>query len=838
MMNTTRGLRAIVALALAMALLASGFALGEAREENMTDDRIEAILAGMTLEEKVGQMMVASFRTWKEDSEEAGQEAATVNITELNDAIRACLRECHFGGTVMFGENCLDAEQVLRLVADMQAESLAGGGLPLLVAADQEGGVVSRLSFGTAGVGNMALAATGRPENAAAMAAIHGEELRLVGINTDFAPVVDVNDNPANPVIGVRAFSDVPETVAEYGVAYMEGLHGAGAIATLKHFPGHGNTDTDSHTGFPRIDSTYEELKARELVPFQAGIDAGADMVMTAHIQYPNIDPETWTSSSTGEQVNLPATMSRVILLDILRRDMGFEGVIVSDALEMAAISENFEDVDALRLTINAGANLLILPSVWDAETLQRNRDLVDMAVKLVRDGEIDAARVDDSVRRILALKAKYGLLDAADFTVTDEQVVAAVSGVGSAAHRQAAWDIARQALTLVKNEGGAFPVALGQGDRALILFADSCASRVCAGDLARQLLADRGALPEGAEIEVMVNTADNGEECLAAAERADHVILVSRAYSASCLDPASGDGFSTAVFDRIIEARHGAGQAALVVSCQLPYDAARFPDADAMLLTYGASPMRALPQETGAGSAWAPNLVAALCACFGDGEPGGRLPVDVPALDEGYGFAEEILYPRADADGAGKIVAPVANPVDVADLPDGIYPVAFDPGDVRDDGNGVTMNAVRVFTRDWYDPVDVRALRVGDTIVVEGQPVPVLTLERGEYGIAVNAEQDARAFYLVTEEDANGCFIRGMNDLSTYTEQGTASLTVDPAATFTDAWDIDGEPVTVGVEGIVEAMANTANDSFVPENTTVRVAGGRVVEIRRAWMP
>ncbi len=161
---------------------------------------------------------------------------------------------------------------------------------------DQEGGNVARIGFGTSGIGNMALAATGDPSNAKEMAELYGKEMGLLGINTDFAPVVDVNNNPNNPIIGIRSFSDSPKMVAEYGISYIEGLHETGTIATLKHFPGHGNTDTDSHTGFPLIDSTYEELKEFELIPFQKTIDAGADMVMTAHIQYPQIEKETYTS--------------------------------------------------------------------------------------------------------------------------------------------------------------------------------------------------------------------------------------------------------------------------------------------------------------------------------------------------------------------------------------------------------------------------------------------------------------------------------------------------------------------------------------------------------------
>ena len=187
----------------------------------------------------------------------------------------------------------------------------------------------------------------------------------------------------------------------------------------------------------------------------------------------------------------------------------------------------------------------------------------------------------------------------------------------------------------------------------------------------------------------------------------------------------------------------------------------------------------------------------------------------------------------------AARTIAPVEVALDVNHLPDGIYPVSFDRGDVLSGASGTFMNAVHIFTQDWYDPVDVSALKVGDTIVVEGEEVPVLTLDNDEYGdIFVNDEQDPHAFCLATREDTNGYFIRGLDDMTTYTDHGVATLVIDPTATFTDAWDIESEPVTVGYDGIVSAMQATENDAFVPYNTTVRIEAGKVVEINREYMP
>ena len=595
-----------------------------------TADRIDEIIADMSLRDKLAQMMFFSPRGWKEDPE---SEEKAENVTELNDALTEYVTAHRFGGFLLFSENCLDAEQTLRLTSALKALTLEGGGVMPLVAVDQEGCTVARLGFGTTGVGNMALAATGDPECAREMASVYGEELQSLGISVDFAPVMDVNDNPANPIIGIRSFGDDAQTVSTYGLAYMEGLRETGTVACVKHFPGHGNTDTDSHTGLPLVDRSHDELMANELIPFKAAVDAGVDMVMTAHIQFPQVETQTYTSVSTGEEIYIPATTSKTILTDILRGELGYEGVIVSDELDMQAISDNFAPDDMLTLCINAGVNMLIVPSVWDAGALAQIDDLLDRAVALTEAGTIDIGRVDDSVRRILLLKRKYGLLDATSAEVTDEQISAAVAGCGSAEHRQIAWDIAVRALTLLKNENDAFPMQVNAGEKTLILF--SAASRAGAGELSAQLLSEMGALPEGAAVESMVIEPDTAEDCVAAAKEAEHVLLVSRAWAADCLDPSTENGFPVGIINQVIDDLHAAGKAAVVISAQLPYDAACFPDADAILLAYGSSVMRGVPNASGAGSAWAPNLPAAICAAFGAAEPAGVLPVNIPALAE-----------------------------------------------------------------------------------------------------------------------------------------------------------------------------------------------------------
>lgn len=623
------------------------------------EERIEGIISGMSAKDKVCQMMIVSFRKWQDPlPEDNGTDpnrtventdvlGDPVNVYELNDEIRACLSENRYGGMILFANNFRDAEQTVRLISDIQTSSVDGSGLPMLIGVDQEGGSITRIGFGTDGVGNMALAATGNPDDARKMAEICADELGLLGIHMNFAPVLDVNNNPSNPVIGIRSFSDDPRTAAEFGCAYVEGMTANNIIATLKHFPGHGNTDTDSHTGFPCIQSTLDELAETELVPFQAAIDGGVRMIMTAHIQYPEIDPATYTSISSGEEVYLPATMSKVILTDVLRERMGFEGIIVSDALDMAAITDNFAPADILTLTVNSGVDMLIMPPVTSAEGYERLKEWTELAVSLAEDGTIDMERVDESVRKILKLKLEQGLLDESDFSVTDEKIAAAVSGVGSQEHRQTAYEIAADAVTVLKNDNDVFPLDIAEDESVFILFADSCASRIETAGLAVEELRDIGVIPDGAGITYMAHTRENDDECLEAADSAGHVILVHRVYDAKCLDPETDDGFSSAIFDEIIERRHEDDRPVILISCQLPYDAARFPDADAILLTYGSSAMRAIPPESGEGSAYMPNLVVALKSCFGYGNPAGVLPIDIPALDSEYKYTDEVMFSR-----------------------------------------------------------------------------------------------------------------------------------------------------------------------------------------------
>ena len=283
----------------------------------------------------------------------------------------------------------IDAAAVRAMLDALQ--SLAK--TPLLLATDQEGGRVAR--FGTAPFTPPPAAATfTTPEDAFASAYKTGTELRTVGINANFAPVADINSNPENPVIGDRSFGASAEEVVPMVEAQVRGYANAGVLACLKHFPGHGDTATDSHFALPTLPHTLEAMESRELVPFRAGIAAGAPAVMTAHILFPALDEE------------LPATMSRAILTGLLREKLGFTGLIVTDCLEMKAVAERWGTAQAALAAVKAGADLVLV-----CHTLERQRETYETLLTAARSGELSSSRLDEAIGHVLAAKARLAPL-------------------------------------------------------------------------------------------------------------------------------------------------------------------------------------------------------------------------------------------------------------------------------------------------------------------------------------------------------------------------------------------------------------------------------------------
>jgi len=516
---------------------------------------VESIISGMTTEQKIAQMIIPSLRTWNNK-----------DTTVLNSEQAAALKKYDFAGVILFSQNTKNVTKTTELINSIQdAHSNGGFKDSMFVAVDQEGGRVTRLQTGTHMPGNMAVAATGDVTNAYKAATVIGKELAVQGFNLDFAPVVDVNSNPANPVIGVRSFSDKPEIVTQYGLNYVNGLHDQKVMTCLKHFPGHGDTDVDSHTGLPRIDKTYDELLKSELIPFSS-LAAATDFIMTAHIQFPQIEKETCISKASGQKIYLPATLSKMFLTDILRKKLGYQGLIITDSMEMDAISTNFDKLDASARAINAGADILLMPV-----RLTSTKDIagLDVYIKglgdMVRSGVISENRINESVTRILHTKEKYGLLD----KVQKASPKNAASIVGSKEHKVVEWEIAQKAVTSTKNDG-VFPI--GKDKKVVIFYPKKEELNSIKAGVKKAGINKVDYIFDG---EGVSSSADSS------IQNADVVICIS-----SCA--TGGELKNTATVDTLIEKAKNSGKKTLVLSTNLPYDLQKFNNADALVACYG----------------------------------------------------------------------------------------------------------------------------------------------------------------------------------------------------------------------------------------------------------
>lgn len=358
----------------------------ESTEPDIPDDEAltaaQAALDGMTLEEKIYQMFVVTPDSL------AGFEG----VSTAGDIMRTALAEMPVGGLILFDSNLYSAEQVRSLTAGMQTLSKT----PLLIGVDEEGGRVSRLSrYGlTDQVDPMAtFGAAGDAEAVYRLGGTLGAQLKAAGFNVDFAPVADVVTNPNNTEIGDRSFSSDPKTAATMVAAMVDGLQDEGTISCLKHFPGHGSTEADSHEGVSVSNRTLAELRETELLPFEAGIEAGAQMVMISHMSLPNV---------TGSRV--PADLSKAIVTDLLRDELGFDGVIISDSHEMGAITDYYSSGGAAVLAIDAGCDIVLMPADLAAAA--------DAVLKAIESGELTEARIDESVLRILTMKYRAGIIE------------------------------------------------------------------------------------------------------------------------------------------------------------------------------------------------------------------------------------------------------------------------------------------------------------------------------------------------------------------------------------------------------------------------------------------
>ena len=342
--------------------------------------RAEEILATLTTEQKLGQMFVVGF-----------------DGTQIDETLIESLETYKFGNVIYMQRNVEDYETLAELTTTVQNKIIQETTIPGFVSIDQEGGKVVRLfKGGTHFLGAMAMGATNNSTNSRVLGAHMGKELINYGINTDFTPSLDVNNNPHNPIIGIRSYSDDPIKVTKFGQEMYYGLAESNVMGCIKHFPGHGNTNVDSHLGLPVINSTLEELYAMELAPFISSITKGVDSLMTTHIVFEAFDKE------------YPATLSKTVITEFLRKELKFNGVIFTDGMEMKAVAEGFGGFGKTGvLAVNAGVDLLLY-------TTNKNdpRLAYDEILASIKNGTISIERINESVKRILTKKIKFGIID------------------------------------------------------------------------------------------------------------------------------------------------------------------------------------------------------------------------------------------------------------------------------------------------------------------------------------------------------------------------------------------------------------------------------------------
>ncbi|MBE3596038.1 MAG: glycoside hydrolase family 3 C-terminal domain-containing protein, partial [Hydrogenibacillus sp.] len=531
---------------------------------------------------KIGQLMMVGFHG-KTPSQE---------ILDL-------IENDYVGGVILFGRNIGTSEELYALNVSLQeAARRAGQPYPLLISTDQENGVVRRLGEGTTLFpGNMFLGAVDDPEATAAVARATGRELKALGVNMNLAPVIDVNNNPANPVIGIRSFGERPELVARHGVAAVKGYQEAGVVPTIKHFPGHGDTDVDSHLALPTIAHDLERLEAIELVPFRQAIAAGADCVMTAHIDFPALE------SHRG----VPATISRAVVTDFLRDTLGFSGVVITDCLEMKAIADTVGTVEGALQALIAGNDLLLI-----SHTYALQKEAIQRIAQAVESGEIPEALVDQAVLRVLRLKAKYTAWETA---IPSNR--AALNMVGSSEHAALSNDLYARGVTLVKNEG-IIPLKLDPSALLMVVYP---------GGGVFSMVEDRRYTTDALK-EAVLSHHDNVTVMTYSPEPTDEEMeaIADTAANAAAILIGTMNAHLHQKQAEIVRRLIALGKPVIVIAMRNPYDLMAFPDVGAFLAAYEFT---------------SPALSAAVQICFGQLSPCGKLPVTIPGMAAaGFGLS------------------------------------------------------------------------------------------------------------------------------------------------------------------------------------------------------
>jgi beta-N-acetylhexosaminidase len=597
----------LLIIAFAIAFVVYNITLNTNKVDTVTEEdtsispEVEEILKDMTLEEKIGQMLMPEIKMHN------GKKTTSMN-TELAHMIE----NFKIGGVILFEKNIESIEQLATLNHDIQKLT----DIPMFISIDQEGGKVSRIPGGTNMPGNMALGAVASRDDTYKTAQIMARELKALRFNLNFAPVLDVNINPQNPVINVRSFGADPKLVSSLGIEYMKGLQSENIIATAKHFPGHGDTNKDSHYDLPLLNHNRKRLDEVELKPFKEAIENGLDMIMTAHVTFPEIDNTTAISQKDGQEITIPATLSKKVLTDLLRNEMNFQGVIITDAFSMEAISEHFGEEEAVIMAINAGADIILMPI-----DLEKTFNSILNAVK---NGEISMKQINDSVERILVLKEKYNLLPGDSFNIEnnlestlentlkntlDNKIVHALNIVGNASHKEFEKNISEKAVTLIANRKKTLPYKIsGYEDKKIAVYIPN----VVQMNLVEQEISKLD-LSSSLELKLInyasKQTFDSKDKDIL--EWADLTILLT-------LDLTDENKY-LAFLKELIEKNKEFNKDTVVMATGNPYDIMYFSNIDTYLAVYNGIE--------------GPNIPAGIRTIFGESNPRGVLPVSIPNM-------------------------------------------------------------------------------------------------------------------------------------------------------------------------------------------------------------
>ncbi len=528
---------------------------------------------GLSLEEQIGQTLMVGFQGLTPSPE----------IIEL-------IQHYHVGNIILFSRNVHDAQQVLELTQHLQSIAKeAGQPYPLLIAIDHENGIVQRLGdIVTIFPGNMALGAIGSKEIAYKVAQAIGQELKALGITMNLAPVVDVNNNPANPVIGVRSFGEDAQQVGRLGAAMVKGYQSAGILSCLKHFPGHGDTAIDSHLALPTIPYTLERLEELELVPFRRGIEAGTESVMIAHISFPALTQDTM----------LPASVSATIVQGLLREELGFTGVILSDCMEMNATANTFGTERAAVMALDAGIDIVLV-----SHTHTRQQGSIEAIQRAVLSDKLSPHMVQQAAERVLRLKAR------AQASSADAIHQAHTSIIGCEAHVQLQKQAYELSTTLVRNEDALLPLHLNADERIVILSPQRNGKKIVEdrhhSDAILAEIIEQYHMP----VKLLALTDSMGttwEQLLRTTDASDVFIV---ATVNAHLDDTQAE---------LVRSLLSSGRRVIGIAVRNPYDLLAFPELRTYVVTYEYTRQA---------------LAAAVHVLFGEGQPKGHLPVSIPGL-------------------------------------------------------------------------------------------------------------------------------------------------------------------------------------------------------------